>query len=458
MIALLEKRLEQRQDSRSSAYRFDLRHSAFGPLRARSYLTLRDPDAAGWPEKGSTTGDPTTAKQWIVAPGGYADWVLARLGSVRGSVAEAADRYIEQLREERGNDDNTVSNRASCVKVHIKDGLGHHLLEKLDKPTVRTFLTERTVRVAGDKTGKRAAPATIGAIRDTLNAIWASVDPDRAPPWAGLRIKPPSNHRARADAVRAGEVGVGHKVTGYTPEELTRALVAAMWYDLHAIERLPNVVETSVPNTAGIIACYTGCAMRREELAYWRWRHVYRAEGAVWVPGTKNESAPRWTPLQDALLPWLAWLQAQREARGGPVDPASYVASATWKLRADPKYMYKASGRNTYDRRIAITLILAGLKLPQKSTHVWRATHITWAEKLAGLPTNTVQDFVGHSAPYGKTTTKYVDRRPPFFQPEYRRYLQLPTPDEIAALVPTFKPTVSLDEARRLYGARRTMV
>lgn len=456
MVAHLEARLEQRKDSPGSAYRFDLRHRAFGPLRNRSYLTLRDPAAPGWPEEGETTRDPTTAKRWINDAGGYADWVLDQLGDgLPGSVAEAADEYLASLRSTLGEHHNTTRNRTSAVKNHIKPGLGRLQLSALDRPTVGACLANLQVFRGRDKPKRRGARATIDSVRDTLSAIWLYKRPGVSPPFAGLRLNLPDDRRAHVEAIRAGEIQLGHAPTSLTPEQVVRILTAAMWFDRYAIELLPNIVATATPNSAGMIACYLCCAMRKQELAYWRWCHIDEEKRAVFVPGTKNKSAARWSPLQDALIPWLRWLRTLRESRGHRLDGKSFVAPGTWVLRRGSNGELIPSGENTYDRRVAMSLILAGCKLPQKSTHLLRATHITWGTKLAGLAPELVQDFVGHNAPYGATTTKYVDRRELFLDPENRQYIQIPSPDEIAALVPTFKPSVSLDEARRLYGARR---
>jgi hypothetical protein len=94
-----------------------------------------------------------------------------------------------------------------------------------------------------------------------------------------------------------------------------------------------------------MIASYLCCAMRENERALWRWHHPVPEMGATWMPGTKNESTARWSPLPGALPPWLARMRALRVARGR-VDERGFIVPTTWESRrtAGPKPRSLPSG------------------------------------------------------------------------------------------------------------------
>lgn len=366
---------------------------------------------------------------------------------------------MEALKSEKGEHHNTYRNRLTHVEVHLRPKLGRlgMVPEAFSKKAVKQFLLQVEVapRKYGNAAARPASPAQRSALRDTLSAIWRHhFDDEIAPPFMGLRLEDAGEKRARIEAIKDGVVGVGKKVRAYTPEEIVHAMVAARWYDLTCIAALPNVVCRTVPNSPAAIACLFANAMRVEEMNHWRFCHIFEPEGAVWVPGTKTDSAPRWMPLQRSLQPWINWLRSLRTDRGVEIDPQEFVVRASWTGRRDAKGKLKPSGRGTYGNRLALILTLAGLKVPGKRSHIFRGSHITQAKMCPDLIAGEkLQQYVGHANPHGDVTSLYVDERPPFMPPQHQTYIELPTPEEVDRLVAKFTPTVSLEAARaRLRG------
>lgn len=64
--------------------------------------------------------------------------------------------------------------------------------------------------------------------------------------------------------------------------------------------------------------------------------------------------------------------------------------------------------KKTYQGRIARVLERAGLKFEGKVTHIFRATHMTWAA-AAGYPDDRLQMWVGHAEPHDGITNLYLD-------------------------------------------------
>ncbi|MHB1071739.1 MAG: hypothetical protein ACYC3Q_02840 [Gemmatimonadaceae bacterium] len=456
--ALLE-RLQTRPGAKRAAFRLDLRHRDFG---AKGYVTLRQPDTLGWPERGRFTFDQEEAREWVSEH--YAAWLwqerhgtaspAAVAGAARGTFGAAADAYLEALRMEKGEHHNTYRNRQTHVEVHLRPKLGDlgMVPEAFSKRAVRQFLEQVTVnpRKYGNPAPRPASPAQRSALRDTLSAIWRHhFDDEIAPPFTGLRLENGAEKRARIEAIKEGVVGVGKKVRAYTQEEIVRALVAAWWYDRTVLSALPNVACTTIPNSPAAVASLYANAMRIEEMNLWRHCHIFESEGAVWVPGTKTDAAPRFMPLQETLQPWIDWSRALVASRGLACEPEDFVVRATWTKRRDNKGKLKPSGRGTYGNRLALILTLAGLKVPGKRTHIFRGSHITQGKLRPDLiDGEKLQQYVGHANPHGEVTSLYVDERPPFIPPAHRTYIELPTPDEVERLAASFRPTLSVEAAR----------
>lgn len=456
--ALLD-RLETRSGAKRAAYRLDLRHRDFG---GRGYLTLRDPETVGWPEKGPFTCDEAEARAWIEER--YATWLWQEVHgtqsnavgpkSARGTFGAAADAYLQALKLEKGEHHNTYRNRLTHVEVHLRPTLGNvgMVPEAFSKKAVKQFLEQVHVqpRKYGNPAPRPASPAQLSALRDTLSAIWRHhFDDEISPPFMGLRLENAAQQRARIQAIKDGVVGVGTQVRAYTFEEIVRGMVAARWYDLEVLSTLPNVACTTIPNSPAAIAILFANAMRVAEMNLWRGSHIFEPEGAIWVPGTKTEAAPRYMPLQRSLEPWLEWNRTRLVSRGLEIDPQDFVMRATWVPRRDASGKLKPSGRGTYGNRLALILTLAGLKVPGKRTHIFRASHITQGTLRPDLiRAEKLQQYVGHANPHGAVTSGYVDGRPPFIPTEHRTYIELPTPEEVERLVARFKPTLSLDDAR----------
>jgi hypothetical protein len=91
----------------------------------------------------------------------------------------------------------------------------------------------------------------------------------------------------------------------------------------------------------------------------------------------------------------------------------------------------------------------AGLKTPGKlldgaATKWARNTHISWGRSVPHLvDQNHLDQYTAHEPDFPAITQGYIDRWLKMLPTSHRRYIEhLPTPEEVAARVPTFKPVV----------------
>ena len=349
-------------------------------------------------------------------------------------VKEAADRYLAHLEAELGAEHNTVTNRRSVCRVHVVPLLGSRPLAALTREVVRDFLESlRVVRREGGRTVRQPAKLrTRTNARDTLAAVWRHACPDEDPPFAGIRLADREVARQRRLAAREGRIEELIEPNVYTREQVVEILAAAMWYDRQLISGRPNVAVRVLPNTAETIALQLGSAARIEEEMALRWLCLRPDEEAVFIPGTKSFNAARWIPLQRSLVPWLERLRA---LQGGSPDPDAFV------VRTHPARPFAHGSKKTYQGRIARVLRLAGLKLPRKCTHIFRATHLSWGSTR--IPAPALRAYAGHSNPHGGAMDAYVTLLPPFMPDEHRAYIDLPSPQEIEARLASFHPAIN---------------
>ena len=424
----LTARLKARRGKGRTTWYLDLRHEDFAGI---GRMTLRDPSHADWPAKGRTARTKAEAELWIEAR--YVDHVRREVRAARTSpdarktVAEACDSFVADLEAQLGPDHNTVGNWRSVCEVHLKPAFGLLPMTALTPARVRPFLNG--LKVAKRRRGKTwESPAryhTKTNVRAVLRAVCRHVDPDFPLLTAELRIEQDSRSRELREAAASGRI-MGD-VVAYSRADVARILGFAADYDRRSITAKPNVAARVIPNTAAAIALQVGLGVRIEELMHLRWSHVFLDEGLVYVPGTKSQWAVRWTPIQLSLLPWIHHL---RELQGAP-RPEDFL------FRVDPRRggEYRTPSKKTYGGRIARVLKRAGLKVEQKATHIFRATHITWAQ--GGYPLGRLQRWVGHSGSQTITETVYTDPRLMAAEliPADRTYLgDLPTPEDAASL------------------------
>lgn len=422
-LSMLRARLRTRGRAKDRVFYLDLRHEDFGQL---GRVTLHDPRHPKWPNKGRTTADEAEAKRWLEEK--YLSWIRTRLATDPcGPVTteEACDVYIAALTQKFGPDYNTVVNRRSVFNVHVKPALGALPLTSLDAPRVRPFLENlEVVRRKHGKVWKEPAGfRTRTNVRTALQALWNHFHEDIPAPFGQIRLENDDLRRRRIEARDRGDLFLDETPSTYSPDEVLEILAHAMVYDRQVLSR-PNLAVKTILNTAEVIAAQLGLATRIEELMPIRWGQILDDLGLVRIPGTKNDNAWRWAPIQDGVRPWIERL---RTYSANPA-PSDYL------VRTDPRPSGKGrkpSG-STYQSRVERVLTRAGLKYPRKLTHIFRATHITWATGN-GYPDDRLKRWVGHADPKEGATGLYrdPDKLARMLTVRDRTYLVgLPTPEE----------------------------
>lgn len=424
----LLKRLKTRPSAQGAVFVLDLRGREWSgaQLGKSGFLTLRNPADEGWPVRGGTTLDHAVAEQWVRDH--YAAWMERKLqiaedGPDSGlTVAEACDAYLEHLTKLLGPNHNTVSVRRSVVRVHLKPAFGDVPLAALTRKRLRQFLEGLQVRKweHGILQEMPAMRRTKENVRSTLQALWHHTYPDTAWPFDTISVADRGASRHRREAAETGEISAMIASKTYTYEEIAALLAAAVEYDRAVLGRV-NLLPW-VPNTAESIALLLGTAARIDELMLLRWKHVFFDQGAIFIPGTKSAGAARWIPMQRSLRPWLERLRAMH---GGDPHPDDYVLHLR---RGTP---LSRPSRKSYGARLGRLETKAGLKRHRKTTHIFRATHLSWA--APHLPEGVLKAYAGHSRPRGGATDAYVETRPPFMPAMHREVIQIPSPDEVGA-------------------------
>lgn len=438
----LVAQLRTRKNASGVVYELDLRNREWGrdPKRGqKKTMTVFCPTDPGWPDRGRTTDDFAVAEDWVrsyYVPLLQQGHALTRAGSVATlRIREAVDMYLKHLKAALGSDHNTLANRRSVCRAHIVPLLGNRPLAALTRDVVRDFLENLQVGLReGGRTVRRPAKLrTRTNARDTLTAVWRHACPDEDPPFAGIRLADREVAKQRRIAAREGRIEELIEPNVYTRDQVVDILAAAMWYDRELIAGRPNVAVRVLPNTAEMIALQLGTAARIEEEMVLRWLCFRWEDEAVFIPGTKSYNAARWIPLQRSLVPWLERL---RTLQGGSLARDAFV------VRTHPARPSTQGSKKTYQARIARVLRLAGLKLPLKCTHIFRATHLSWGS--ARIPAPALRAYAGHSNPHGGAMDAYVTILPPFMPDEHRAYIDLPGPEEIETRLASFRPAVEI--------------
>lgn len=445
---LLADKLRLRRDGKTPVWTLDLRGlkwSAVRPTWCAGFLTLRDPQSTEWPKKGATTADRDVAQGWITNE--YALWLARELEASRRSAVsgittgDAARAYMAALKVQYPLGHNTRTGRELVIHKHILPALEDVPLSALDRARVRPLLERLTVtkRKGGKVVEAPASTSTRDTVRDALRCIWRHHHGDTPAPFAGIKFAAKPGSVGRREAAEAGLIG-GVSIKAYTDVEVRRLLAYAAAMDrTYELANLRHLFPHSV--VAAVLQIGTGA--RVEEATLLRWLHVWERSGAVFIPGTKSDNAPRWVPLQLSLLPWLTFM---RELRG--CTPASQDFLLPRRRREPHRHISDRTLISRMDR----VQVAAGLKVPQKATHILRATHVTWL-LAAGIEAATVKQYAGHSHARGGATDAYVDRRPPFFPPEHRECIMLPTPEEIRELALSLEGDLGFDiEAECSHG------
>jgi integrase len=425
--------LRLRPSTVGGVYELDLRNKEWGRTRDK-VLTLRCPSDPGWPGAGRTTGDRAVAEEWVrkhYGPMVQREREIAERGADLLTVQEACRNFLQFVEREKGARHSTAVGHRSNCSLHIIPALGPLRLSAIPRERVRTFLENLQVyhREPGRRTLRPASQSTRQGVRNTLSAVWHYVFPDAGePPFAGIRIVDKEKAKVRIEAAEKGE---RPPATVYDRDQIALILTAAMWYDRRVLAR-PNIAAVAVPCTAEIVAFLYGTMPRITEAAFVRWRDVDRERRAIYVPGTKNDNAPRWIPAQQTLWPWLDRLRGIL----GDAEPYSYV------VRIRPSRPMVRASRKTLGGRISKVLGIAGLKWEGEATHIFRASHMSVA--AFRIPGPALKLYAGHSSAHGGATDAYVTTSPPFMPEEHRHYLDIPSPEEIMQRLEHFTPAERL--------------
>jgi hypothetical protein len=424
----LVRRIQRRKDSGNLF--LDLRSKLWGEIGSPVLFDPSDPD---WPDGGRTTTDLATAERWIrQADQKIVLWIRRQLaGQDLGLiVADAAEQFITAMHEDEdlGPRHATVQQRRSYLRNHVTSGLGRHRLAALSHDAVQKWINTMTViEWQGDGTSKQvpASKASREAALAALMALFRHHYPSHVGyPWGRIRIDVRKQEAAyRTMMVRAGRARELIKKGTYSPDELFTLMLTARFLDrrLAADDQVNILAVWAAPNLAVSMALQFGFASRIGELVQVR-ENSFDEPGFALIPGTKSSTAIRFLPIQDALLPWIG---VARSLKVGPFRPTHYL------LRTHP--VHDALPNATcYARRMAAVQQIAGLKLPRKRTHIYRASHASHAI-MRGIPPHEVKLLLGHSGTFGGATDAYIEVIREMTRPEHRTYLSIPSPEELDA-------------------------
>lgn len=447
----LEQRLVVRATADGVVYTLDLRQDRFKALDKKR-LTVRHPDAPGWPDQGPTTSNLLEAKEWLAAK--YVGYIGRQLnvartapGAASLTTRAAAQLYVDSLVVRTRLRDGTVveaipdhkKSRVSMLRRNVIPALGHLLLTQLDAETVGPAIDDLEIR-RKDESGKWAkVPASHGTKRNfkaALSEVWRFHHKYLPAPFAAVRVEEAdvlTSESHEVDDFEDEDWLNDDKTGALDAEQLARALVAAMYRDRELMSR-PNIAGTMIPNTAHAIALQAATGVRISEETKIRWGHIYQG-GYIIIHNAKRKQVGvkcRAVPMQRSLEPWLRELRAME---GDQVDPSGFV------IRTDPAGgTRKPAAKNTISSRIAKALELAGVKKRQKATHPLRATFASQAEASELVSDNVLRRYLGHHRVYGGSTDKYVKQLVKMMKSEHRDVIELPTPDQVRAMLDSFEP------------------
>ena len=439
-VSKLRSRLRPRRyENRRVVYYLDLRGDEWGNL---GRVVLRKPGTEGWPAKGPTTDDEATARGWV----GHEDYLelvhrhrtIARLGPAALTVREGMEKYLDHLKETKGEDHPTYRNRATSLLRHTEP-LHSRILGSLSRPVVQDWLDG--VRV--DKGGEARPPAraTKAALFRGLRALWHFHLRSVEPPFDGALLGSDERARSIREAIEGGR-GLDRFVANgaYGPDELNRLLVAARWYFRQVIEPSAPLRATTMDSWAEAIVLMAGTSARLMEATRLQWQHIREEEGLLIIPGTKTKAALRAQPLQESLRPWLEHL---RETFRSTFDREP--GRLDFLIQSDPRQPRSRPVSRSLGERVGRIQEVAGLKRPQRSAHILRATFISSAH-ARGIPSERLKHYVGHAQP-GKgsswdMTDDYIHFIAGLAQEEDRHVMDhIPHPEEVARKVSAFRPT-----------------
>ena len=270
-----------------------------------------------------------------------------------------------------------------------------------------------------------ASRATRDGVLATLRKLFLHHYPGQPIPFKGVKVDV-----RRQEAVRRKELilaGRAHeliKKTTFTPDEIFLQLAAARYVDRHS--EVGVFADWVCRIAAPLVALQLAFASRISELVQVREVYIDEAGGFVLIAGPKTEFSVRFLPLQDAVRPWIVEVRA---AKTGPVRDSHYL------LRTHPD-RDELPNKDVYARRMGTIAGLVGLKLPQERSHIYRRTHASWAH-AKGIQPHEIKLFLGHSGVFGGATDAYIRMIREMTRPEHRRYIDIPSPEQVDEFLAT---------------------
>lgn len=405
----------------------DLRGKRWGGL---GKLTLRNPEADGWPARGETTICEATATEWIEHY--YLTEIESRLkvtrqGGALATVRDAARAYLRKLElSSRNLKNSTLANRRGQIENHIIPSLGNQLFVTLSHQTVSDWVNSMVVE---DHFGPRpAAVNTKANLLQTLRTIWREHpgSSGREAPWGKIVIKDDADEKAE----HSRKLRDGYRPTRNDQalsQNEVRQLMQAAWKQDQDGWNKPHVAAQSIPYGALSIALILCSGARITEACWLRWTDIDEERGIMVIPGSKSHAAYAPVPLQDSLRPWLKYARDLHTSQFGraPMETDLIIQN---KARG---YRSKPITRHTVGPTISAAFDRAGLKAPGRGPHSLRKTFGTIAG-AKGLSDIRIKQFLRHSIILGGATDRYVENRSENITDAERKLMDcLPSPDDL---------------------------
>jgi integrase len=418
------------------------------------------------PESGATTTSREVAEAWATSHYIPKLWQIRNAASVHPNaagltVALAVERYkkscMRTRRVEGGQEVQYLprkhNSRFSMLQGHVIPAFGNLIFATLTRTMVREEAENLSVvhkLPGGVREEATASPGTQNNFITALKAVWDECFPDVAAPFAGVRVRVSQldddddapttifDHDSLPQLLREAE-GKG----ALDMPAVRRLLLAAERRDRDLMARA-NTAKVMIPNTvyAIVLMIATGC--RVSEVLKIRWCDINFEHGYIIIHSAKRRNRRRGrvkpkvriVPLQYALL---AWLEGLRQLSG--IDQAA--GSNVFVIRTNPKGApTKPAAQTTISARISRALESAGLKIKGKATHWARSTYSTWGAAAPGIKGEELQHFLGHKG-FSGATDEYVAMLVALLRDDHRKFIELPSPEEIAAGVEEFVPIKS---------------
>lgn len=461
---ILQEHVRPREGQDGNSYVLDRRNAL---LLHGKRMTLRDPSDPRWPGGGRSTLRADEAKAWAREHYIPKLWEERQLASIHPSAGHttvrqaAADYFRRRVRVKEAAAGPPAfklpvkyASLLSKVRKHVLPAFGDLLFSALDRTMVREMaesLEIEEVHQSGISTRRPASYGQKKGVVAALLSLWKDVFPDVTAPFSGAMVRHSAVDADEDDAdeedfdaydIDATDVdALQHALSAeegkgaMDPATIRRGMVGVWYDDLEKIAR-PNLKQAMVPNTVFLFVLLVATGARISEILRIRWRDINWKVGFILIRQSKlkrGDKKPkrRITPLQNSLVPWLRLLQTMT---GATDDSKSFLIQSSPRGNGRQR-----ASKGTVSARMSRALTVAGVKPPGKSTHWGRSTNSTWGMHSPHVKEAEQQHFLGHR-PFSGTTNQYIAMLIRMLRPEHREIIQLPSPEEIRAELPSFVP------------------